>query len=238
VLMALVPLAQGVFLQRLALATALGLAIGLERQWRQRTASLHTVALVAVGAALFAALPELLGSTDALRVAAQVVSGVGFLAGGVILRDGFNVRGLTTAATLWATAAVGVLAGSGLAIEALAGSGVILAVNVFCFPLAGIISRIPRASGEHLQTTYTLHVECTWEALAAVRAYVEQEVRATSLTVSTLTTNAAPSGDAIVLAAQLTKPGREDGTGQRLRDAIAKFDGVSSASWESVETQV
>ena len=65
--MSAAPLAQGLFLERLAVATALGLAIGFERQWRQRTAGLHTITLVAVGAALFTALPELLGSSDIMR---------------------------------------------------------------------------------------------------------------------------------------------------------------------------
>ena len=106
-------LPDGVFFARLALATVLGLAIGFERQWRQRTAGLHTMTLVAVGAALFCALPGLGGKvSDPWRVAAQVVTGVGFLAGGVILRQGLDVRGLTTAATLWATAAGRALLGT------------------------------------------------------------------------------------------------------------------------------
>lgn len=128
--MSAAPLAQGLFLERLAVATALGLAIGFERQWRQRTAGLHTITLVAVGAALFTALPELLGSSDIMRVAAQVVTGVGFLAGGVILREGFNVKGLVTAATLWSTAAVGALAGTGLEFQAMVGAAVIFMVNL------------------------------------------------------------------------------------------------------------
>ena len=130
-------LPDGVFFTRLAIATALGLAIGFERQWRQRTAGLHTMTLVAVGAALFCALPGLGGKvSDPWRVAAQVVTGVGFLAGGVILRQGLDVRGLTTAATLWATAAVGALVGSGFELQGAVGAGVIVAVNAFVQPLA------------------------------------------------------------------------------------------------------
>lgn len=111
-------LPDGIFFTRLAIATVLGLAIGFERQWRQRTAGLHTMTLVAVGAALFCAIPGLGGKvSDPWRVAAQVVTGVGFLAGGVILRQGLDVRGITTAATLWATAAVGALVGSGFELQ-------------------------------------------------------------------------------------------------------------------------
>src|SRR5262245_50173167 len=96
----------------------MGVAIGLERQFRQHTAGLRTNALVCVGAALFVSLSRFISpDTSPTRVAAQVVSGIGFLGGGVILREGFNVRGMNTAATLWCSAAVGTLAGAGLLIQ-------------------------------------------------------------------------------------------------------------------------
>src|SRR6266403_2205956 len=98
----------------IAVAFLLGLAIGLERELRHHEAGLRTNALVALGAALFVSLARLYDHEGSpTRVAGQVVSGIGFLAGGVIIRDGFSVKGLTTAATLWCTAAVGTLAGSG-----------------------------------------------------------------------------------------------------------------------------
>jgi putative Mg2+ transporter-C (MgtC) family protein len=90
---------------RVATAIVLGASIGLERQWRLRTAGIRTNALVSVGAALFVIVGAVgLGhdaGADPTRVAAQVVSGIGFLGAGIILRDGLNIRGLTTAATLW-----------------------------------------------------------------------------------------------------------------------------------------
>jgi putative Mg2+ transporter-C (MgtC) family protein len=86
----------------LGVAVAVGAAIGFERQWRQRLAGLRTNTLVALGAASFVVF-ESLFSTDAspTRMAAQVVSGIGFLGAGIIFREGLNVRGLNTAATLW-----------------------------------------------------------------------------------------------------------------------------------------
>jgi putative Mg2+ transporter-C (MgtC) family protein len=103
-------------LLRLALAGVLGGLIGLERELRERGAGLRTHLLVAVGAALF----TIAGAygfggvrVDPTRVAAQVVTGVGFLGAGAIIRQGFSVRGLTTAATLWVVAAVGLAAGAG-----------------------------------------------------------------------------------------------------------------------------
>jgi putative Mg2+ transporter-C (MgtC) family protein len=103
----------------------LGTVIGFERQYRARMAGLRTNALVAVGATLFVLLSAngFSGATaDPTRVAAQIVSGIGFLGAGVILRDGLNLRGLNTAATLWCSAAVGALAGAGMFTVALAGT--------------------------------------------------------------------------------------------------------------------
>ena len=105
-----------IFAGRAIVAVALGAMVGLERQWRQRMAGLRTNALVALGAALFELLAvQMTGvqAVDPTRIAAYVVSGIGFLGAGVILRDGVSVRGINTAATIWCSAAVGVLAGAG-----------------------------------------------------------------------------------------------------------------------------
>jgi putative Mg2+ transporter-C (MgtC) family protein len=128
-----------VFLTRLGIAALLGIAIGFERQWRQRAAGLHTSSLVSIGAALFALLDGVLGAGDTTRIVAGVVTGVGFLAGGVILRSGANVSGLNTAATIWATAAVGALAGFGFFREASAGAFGIIFLNLTLQPLANFI---------------------------------------------------------------------------------------------------
>jgi putative Mg2+ transporter-C (MgtC) family protein len=98
----------------LAVATVLSATIGFERQWRQRLAGLRTNSLVAIGAASFVIFASLIpGEASPTRVAAQVVSGIGFLGAGLIFREGMSVRGLNTAATLWCSAAIGVLAGAG-----------------------------------------------------------------------------------------------------------------------------
>jgi len=90
---------------RLALASILGGFIGIERELRGYPAGVRTVALVALGSALFTEVSQLLGGDD--RVAAGIVTGIGFLGAGVIFREGYTVRGITTAATIWAAAAVG-----------------------------------------------------------------------------------------------------------------------------------
>ena len=99
---------------RMALAAVLGALIGLEREYRGYPAGVRTMALVCMGSALFADSTSLFGG-DPSRVAAQIVSGIGFLGAGLIVREGGSVRGITTAATIWATAAVGIAVGTGVA---------------------------------------------------------------------------------------------------------------------------
>lgn len=119
------------FTLRLGVALVLGAAIGFERSRRQGLAGIRTNALVACGAAQFVMLSSLLGAGDPTRIAAQVVSGIGFLGAGVILRDGsMNVRGLNTAATLWGAAAVGSLTGAGFILYALPGTLAIVFANL------------------------------------------------------------------------------------------------------------
>lgn len=103
---------------RILVAAVLGAAIGFEREYRGQSAGLRTHLLVSVGAALFSVVGVYVASTsegpvDETRIAAQIVSGIGFLGAGAIIQQGMNVRGLTTAATLWVTAAVGTAAGLG-----------------------------------------------------------------------------------------------------------------------------
>jgi len=100
------------FALRVSIAALLGAALGLEREWRGKEAGLRTNTLIAIGAALFTVMSQLF-TGDPARVAAQVVTGVGFLGAGAIMRQGGSVQGLTTAAMIWVNAAVGVAAGAG-----------------------------------------------------------------------------------------------------------------------------
>lgn len=105
--------------------------IGIERQWRKKLAGVRTMVLVSLGATIFVSLSSAFTTdTSPTRIAAQVVSGIGFLAGGIILRDGFSVTGLNTAATLWCTAAVGVMIGAGSIKEGFLAAFVITFVNI------------------------------------------------------------------------------------------------------------
>jgi putative Mg2+ transporter-C (MgtC) family protein len=128
----------------LSAAFILGGIIGLERQYRQRTAGLRTNILVALGAAIFVdAANRLTGHDGAVHVMAYVVSGIGFLGAGVIMREEGNVRGINTAATLWASGAVGACAGADLILEACLATVFVLAANTLLRPVVSMINRQP-----------------------------------------------------------------------------------------------
>lgn len=100
---------------RVLIAAILGVILGLERQFSNKDAGLRTYALVASGSALFTILSiKGFDAADSSRVAAQIVTGIGFLGAGLIFRQGANIQGLTTAAGLWSVAAIGMAAGTGL----------------------------------------------------------------------------------------------------------------------------
>ncbi len=122
----------GIPMLRLVLAVVLGSLIGLEREIHNRPAGFRTHILVSVGAALFT-LVSVYGITggDPGRIAAQIVSGIGFLGAGTILREGANIKGLTTAASLWAVAGIGMASGAGYYVGALATTALVLVVLLF-----------------------------------------------------------------------------------------------------------
>jgi putative Mg2+ transporter-C (MgtC) family protein len=120
---------------KLVLAILIGGAIGAEREYRDRAAGFRTLIFICVGAALFTMFSLTIGITrDQARIAAGVVSGVGFLGGGVILREGGSVMGLTTAAVIWLTAALGMGIGAGYFGFTLVAAGAVLVV-LWLFPL-------------------------------------------------------------------------------------------------------
>ena len=127
-------------IQRLLLAAFLGGLIGLEREWRNKDAGLRTNILIAIGSAVFTLMSiELTDARtgDTSRVAAQIVTGIGFLGAGAIMRTDAGIHGLTTAATIWVNAAVGVAAGGGESHLAVITTVITLAVLLVLQPIAG-----------------------------------------------------------------------------------------------------
>lgn len=153
-----------------------GTLIGAERQYRQRTAGLRTNALVALGAAAFVDLAaRLAGNAEALRVIAYVVSGVGFLGAGVIMKEGMNVRGLNTAATLWCSAAVGACAGTDMLAEAALLTVFVLLGNTLLRPLVNLINRIP-VDQQALEQTYEVRVIASHQAMEEMRELLVEKL--------------------------------------------------------------
>jgi putative Mg2+ transporter-C (MgtC) family protein len=146
-------------------AFVLGGLIGAERQYRQRGGGLRTHVLVAVGAATFVDIGmHLNGHVGATQIISYVVSGVGFLGAGVIMKQGSNVWGLNTAATLWCSAAVGACAGADLAFEAIALTGFVLAGNTLLRPLVNAINRRPIDEGT-TEAIYEVRITTTADRL-------------------------------------------------------------------------
>jgi putative Mg2+ transporter-C (MgtC) family protein len=130
-------------IQRLCLAALLGAALGFEREWHQKFAGLRTNILIAIGSTLFTVMSIDLSAAggDRTRIAAQIVTGIGFLGAGAIMRTGSGVRGLTTAAMIWVNAAIGVAVGGGEYHVAVITTGVTLFVLILLNPVERWIDR-------------------------------------------------------------------------------------------------
>src|SRR5262245_16861847 len=128
---------------RLLLAAGLGAAIGIERELRQKPAGLRTNILIAVGAALFTIVSVEMASAGGTsdRIAAQIVTGIGFLGAGAILRGRADVHGMTTAATIWVNAAVGMAAGAGYPLLATIATAITLVVLLALAPIDALLER-------------------------------------------------------------------------------------------------
>lgn len=133
---------------RLALAGLLGAVMGLERELRGHPAGIRTMSMVTLGACLFTDVSQLIGAGD--RIAAQIVTGIGFLGAGVIFREGTGIKGITTAATVWATAAVGMAIGRELYVAGILGAVIIVAL-LWSRPLTHRLEELIRPLDERLR---------------------------------------------------------------------------------------
>jgi putative Mg2+ transporter-C (MgtC) family protein len=159
-------------------AFVLGGLIGAERQYRQRGGGLRTHVLVSVGAATFVDIGmHLNGQVGATQIIAYVVSGVGFLGAGVIMKQGSNVWGLNTAATLWCSAAVGACTGADLAFEAIALTCFVLAGNTLLRPLVNAINRAPINQGA-TEAIHEVHITTSDSDLDDSRELLRGELEA------------------------------------------------------------
>ena len=215
-----------------AFALLLGIVIGLERQWRQHPAGLRTNALVALGAALFVSMSRLMDDTNSpTRIVSYVVSGLGFLGGGVILREGLTVKGLNTAATIWCSGAVGSLAGGGFLLQAVIGTGAVLCVNTGLRPLARRIDASKRTAPD-VDTYYRIRVTCPHAQESVIRTVLLRHVGSRpGLSIQGLFSEDADQ-DRTVVAADIYATQRNDRILEEIVARISIEPEVKAVSWE------
>ena len=215
----------------LVTAFVFGTLIGAERQYRQRTAGLRTNVLVAVGAAAFVDLAmHLTGADGAVRVISYVLSGIGFLGAGVIMKQGMDVRGLNTAATLWASAAVGSCAGADMVAQAAALTVFVLAGNTLLRPLVNAINRIP-FNEKASEATYYFKLAVTTEALPDMRDHLVEKLEAAKYPVADV--DVVEVGDDLLeIVAKLVSTAVDPNELNAVAVDLQRQPGVRHATWE------
>jgi putative Mg2+ transporter-C (MgtC) family protein len=220
----------GVFALRFSIAILLGALIGLERQWRQRMAGTRTHALVASGAAAFVMSGFLIqgDASGEARIVSYVISGIGFLGAGVIFKEHMQVQGLNTAATIWCSAAVGVVAGLGKPDYAAVIVVGVLATNTLLRPLA--YKLYPRKEEvARVETNYCVEILCRTQDEARIRAVLFQTV--SRLPANMYALKSEDLMDRIKIDADLRMSKRNDEALEQLVSRLSEEDSVSSLSW-------
>lgn len=222
------------FTLRLLVAFSLGAAIGTERQWRQRMAGLRTNMLVCLGACMFVILGVRVGGDASGRVISYVVSGIGFLGAGVIMKDGLNVRGLNTAATLWCSGAVGASCGIGLLPEAAIVTVFIILTHVLMRPVGVKLSRLPVKSA-HVPVSYSLVIKCKQEVENHLRVLLLQFTSHDhQLLLRSLKSTDDGDPDKAVIVAEIIANSNEDPLMEKIAGRLTIEHQVSEVSWKKV----
>jgi len=216
-------------------ALLLGTVVGLERQWRQRMAGARTNALVAAGASAFVMAGSLLerDPSAAGRIASYVVSGVGFLGAGVIFKDGANVRGLNTAATIWCSAAIGVLSGFGYWQLALLLAIAVLLTNTVLRPLAYRLHPVLPAA-EPSEVLYEIVLTCRETDETHLRAHLLATIAQEPASLQAIHSEDLAGTDRTRLRAELVTSGRQNAMIERIAVRLSIEPGVTSMSWSVI----
>lgn len=215
------------FLIRILVCFVLGVAIGFERQWRRKAIGLRTNTLVCLGSFLFVAMSCIVKDSDTTRVAAQVVSGIGFLGAGVILRDGMNVRGLNTAATLWCSAAIGTLTAFGLLIEAIVGTVMILFSNIF---LRFLSRKIMKLQKKQKYINYTMEFNCVKEREMIIKNLLMKRIESSNLVLRNIVMK--EENEVIKIKVLVESDIDVTRSIEKLITKVASEPGISFATWK------
>jgi putative Mg2+ transporter-C (MgtC) family protein len=216
---------------RLGLALLLGASIGFERQWRQKTAGLRTNALVALGASGFVVFGSLIGHGDPMPIAAQIVTGIGFLGAGIILREGINVLGLNTAATLWCSAMVGTFAGGGYYLPSAIATAFVVATNLFLRPLVRLLNR-QSLTATNAETQYSVEVTCKGSEEAHMRSLLLHSLSQAGLGLRRIDSEDIEDTSKVTVTAQAVAATRIDGALEQIVGRLSLEPYVSAATWQ------
>lgn len=231
-----VPLLQQTTFPRLLLALLLGVCIGAERQWRQRSAGLRTNTLVCLGAAAFVDLGLTL-APNTTQVVAYVVSGVGFLGAGAIMKDGAQVRGLNTAATLWCSAAVGACAGAGELVDAVFVASLLVIVNSLLRPLSRFIDRRSLAM-VNPHTLYRLRLVCDSTLQNEAERLLTRAIAERSLMLRELRAEPIEDTDTSLLQAVVESSTRDEAMMRALLGELRESNSVESADVMTADNEL
>ena len=213
------------FIIRIIVCFLLSIAIGIERQYRHKLVGLRTNVLVSLGAFMFNWVTFASLDSDSTRIAAQVVSGIGFLGAGIIMKDGNKVKGLNTAATLWCVAAIGVMTSFGLLLEASIGTIMVLASNIILrFISIAIMNKVKNNQRE----TCILNVNCNKENEDYVRGVLLRFIE--NNTLNLLSLNKVVKDDSVDL--KLTIITSRISLVETFVNKMAKEVSINSISWE------
>lgn len=215
----------------LTVALVLGCAIGFERQWNQKMAGLRTNALVALGSAGFVVFSNLVGQGDPTRIAGQVVTGIGFLGAGVILREGINVHGLNTAATLWCSAMVGSLAGAGLLGPSVLAAIFVIGTNLFLRPLVRRVNN-RLMTNDQSEAHYTVQISCRGADEAHMRSLLLHALSQAGLGLRRIESQDIADTPKVTVTAQAVAPKRNDAALEQIVGQLSLEPNVSSATWQ------
>ncbi|WP_446741894.1 MgtC/SapB family protein [Silvibacterium acidisoli] len=211
---------------RLLLALFLGICVGSERQWRQRAAGLRTNTLVCLGAAAFVDL-GLTVAPNTTGVIAYVVSGVGFLGAGAIMKDGANVRGLNTAATLWCSAAVGACVGAGELLDGVFVAALLIGINSALRPLSRYIDQRSLAATTPY-VLFRLRILCEAGHVKETERHLTRAIAERSLVLRELRTEEEQESESSVLQVVLESQTRSDTHAQEVATELRACPWVES----------
>lgn len=219
------------FLIRISISFVLSFLIGLERQWRRRAIGLRTNVLVSIGSFLFVSFSMQTNANDISRIASQVVSGIGFLGAGVILKDKANIKGLNTAATLWCNAAIGTLCAAGLILEATIGTLFILFANII---LRFITQKLNVPHKKPKFECYRLKIICDEEKEFIIRTLISQSANDEYFTLTNLENTTLEEGK-VKIYANFNIATEQNKLMEELINRIVIEPGVFSSGWKKLE---